>query len=79
MEYNTRYDNPQMRIIGKQNIASNDKDLETIQAIIKETEKNKDCFSLHELLFEACLDAFQAGKIEGIRSERARRQNKITE
>lgn len=72
-----RYDNPHMMILSKQYIINGENDLETILAIIEETEKDTDGKTLHEILFDACNDAFQAGRIEGIRSERARRQSNV--
>ena len=77
MRESTRYNTPPMWIIGKQYILAGESQMETIQAIIEATEKDIDGKTLHEVLFDACIDAFQAGRIDGIRSERARRRNKV--
>ena len=74
MRYRTRYDRPGMGILGKQYMITKESTLQQILAIVEATEKDGADKSLRELLLEACTDAFQAGRIDGIRSERARRR-----
>ena len=60
-------------ILGRQTLEQYAQDSKVIDEIIGATENERPYLSLHDLLFTACIDAYNLGVISGKRAERAKK------